>query len=99
MPELDGLELQSRLAILDDTPMLLMSGSSGAQEVVSAFRAGALDFLIKPMEADTLLTAIAKALAVSAQRHLQNGRQSDLAARIATLTECEREIVRRVAAG
>ena len=99
MPELDGLELQSRLATLDDTPLLLMSGSSGAQEVVSAFRAGALDFLIKPMEAEILLTAIAKALAVSTQRHLQSGRQSDLAARIATLTERERDIVHRVAAG
>lgn len=40
MPELDGLELQSRLAEFDDIPVLLMSGSSGVSEAVSAFHGG-----------------------------------------------------------
>ena len=61
MPGLSGLELQSRLAALDDTPLLLMSGGSGVQQAVDGFRGGALDFLVKPIEADTLLTAVAKA--------------------------------------
>jgi len=99
MPELDGLELQSRLAELDDTPVLLMSGASGAREAVSAFHAGALDFLIKPIDADTLLTAVDKALVVSAERHSQRVRKVTLAAQIATLTERERDIARRVTAG
>lgn len=99
MPELDGLELQSRLAELDDTPVLLMSGASGVQEAVSAFHAGALDFLIKPIDADTLLTAVDKALVVSAERHSQRMRKVTLAAQIATLTERERDIARRVTAG
>lgn len=99
MPELDGLKLQSCLAELDDTPLLLMSGASGAHEAVSAFRAGALDFLIKPIDADTLLAAIEKALAVSTERQQQSLRQNELAVRIASLTERERDIARRVAAG
>lgn len=99
MPEFGGLELQSRLAELDDTPVLLMSGASGAQEAVSAFHAGALDFLIKPIDADTLLTAVDKALVVSAERHSQRMRKVTLAAQIATLTERERDIARRVTAG
>lgn len=99
MPELDGLELQSRLAQLDDTPFLLMSGASGAHEAASAFRAGAVDFLIKPIDADTLLDALAKALRIGAERQLRRGRQSALAARIASLTERERDIARRVASG
>lgn len=75
MPELDGLELQSRLAELDDTPLLLISGASGAQEAVSAFRGGAMDFLSKPIDADVLLDAIAKALAESKTRQLRRGRR------------------------
>lgn len=99
MPELNGLELQSRLAGLDDTPLLLMSGDSGAREAVSAFRAGALDFLIKPIDADILLAALVSALSVSAARHLQGERRTDLLARIDSLTDRERDIVRRVVSG
>lgn len=99
MPELDGLELQNRLAELDSTPMVLMSGSSGVQAVVSAFHAGALDFLIKPIDADILLNAVKKALAVSGERQALRSRQLTLSARISSLTEREHSIVRRVAAG
>lgn len=99
MPELDGLELQSRLAELDDTPLLLMSGASGAAEAVSAFRGGALDFLIKPVDADVLLSALAKALTESRTRQEQRGRAADLGQRIARLTERERDILQRVARG
>lgn len=99
MPELDGLELQSRLAAFNDTPLLLMSGASGALEAVSAFRAGALDFLIKPIDADTLLNALTKALATSSERTLLRVRKFSLAERIASLTERERDIARRVADG
>ncbi len=99
MPEVDGLELQSRLSALDDTPLLLMSGVSGAPEAVSAFRAGALDFLIKPLDADILLNAVLKALAVSAERQRLKERKLNLAGRIATLTKRELEIARKVALG
>jgi two-component system, LuxR family, response regulator FixJ len=99
MPELDGLELQRRLAELDDTPLLLMSGNSGAHEAASAFRAGALDFLIKPIDADALLDAVAKALNLSQERQQRRLRESTLTQRIASLTERERDIARRVVAG
>ncbi len=99
MPGLDGLELQRRLAELDDTPLLLMSGASGAEEAAKAFRAGALDFLIKPIEAETLLAAVAKALSVSTDRQRLRERRSELARRIASLTRRERDVVRCVARG
>lgn len=99
MPELDGLELQSRLATLNDTPLLLMSGASGAQEAASAFRAGALDFLVKPIDAVDLLNALIKALAASTERRLRREQKTALATRIASLTERERDIARRVADG
>ena len=99
MPELDGLTLQQRLMEEDDTPLLLMSGASGAQEAASAFRAGAQDFLIKPIDADELLAAIAKALIVSTERHANYLRAANLSARIASLTAREREVARYVAQG
>ena len=99
MPELGGLELQCRLAEFDDVPLLLMSGASGAQEAVSAFRAGALDFLIKPIEAVVLIAAVTKALAVSVEQRRLRERQVDLVLRIASLTRRESEVARLVAQG
>jgi len=99
LPELNGLELQRSLAALTDTPMLLMSGVSGAAEVASAFRAGALDFLIKPIDAEVLLDAVARALAVSSDRQRQQARKGELARRFASLTRREREVARLVALG
>jgi FixJ family two-component response regulator len=99
MPELDGLQLQSMLAELNDTPILLMSGASGAQEAVSAFHGGALDFLIKPINDEILIAAVAKALAASTERNSLLERKARLSARIATLTEREQNIARWVAAG
>ena len=99
MPELDGLELQRRLREQVETPLLLMSGTSGAQEAVSGFRAGALDFLIKPMDADFLLMAVAKALTTSTLRQRQRTLAAGLASRMTTLTVRERQIARCVAQG
>ena len=99
MPTLDGLELQRRLAERDNMPLLLMSGGSSAREAVTAFRAGALNFLIKPIEADVLIDAVAQALSVSAARQHLDRVQSDLAQRIASLTEREREVARYVVLG
>ncbi|WP_172452618.1 EAL domain-containing protein [Chromatium okenii] len=99
MPELGGLELQRRLAEHNDAPMLLMSGASGAQEVTAAFRAGAVDFLLKPIDIDVLLAAIATALEISCQRRRWRNRNTDLTARISTLTEGECQIARLLARG
>ncbi|NTW85992.1 MAG: response regulator transcription factor [Holophagaceae bacterium] len=99
MPDLDGLEAQRRLAGLDDTPLLLMSGASGVQEAVTAFRAGALDFLIKPIEAETLLEAVEKALAVSRARQATRARTQDQSRRLAALTPREHDVAVRVARG
>ena len=99
MPDLDGLEAQRRLAALDDTPLLLMSGASGVQEAVTAFRAGALDFLIKPIEAEALLGAVEKALAVSRARQATRARTQDQSRRLAALTPREHDVAVRVARG
>lgn len=99
MPDVDGLALQGRLADRRDTPLLMMSGARSVEDTVLAFRAGALDFLIKPIDADWLLSAIRKALDLSTEQQRQNHRESDLSSRLAQLTAREREVAGRVAHG
>jgi len=99
MPELSGLALHERLANFDDTPLLIMSGSSGIDEAIRAFRSGVLDFFTKPVDADTLLAGIDKALKLSAERQLHGQHRRLLASRVAALTPRERGVARRVAQG
>ena len=99
MPEMDGLQFQHRMAEFNHVPLLLMSGHSGAQEAVTGFQAGAHNFLIKPFETHVLLDAVAQALAASAEHQQLDALRSDLAKRVASLTEREREVSRRVAQG
>ena len=99
MPEMDGLQLQARLRQYGEVPMLLMSGSSGAEEAVGGFRAGALDFLIKPIDAGQLLESIGKALAVSRERQSASSRREAVAARVGTLSARELAVARLVAVG
>ncbi len=99
MPEMDGLQFQHRMADFDHVPLLLMSGHSGVQEAVTGFRAGAHNFLIKPFESHVLLDAVAQALAASAEHQQLDALRYGLAKRVASLTEREREVSRRVAQG
>jgi DNA-binding NtrC family response regulator len=63
MPEVSGLELQRQLKAANDTlPIIFVSGYGSVPMSVSAIRAGAVDFLIKPFDADGLLEAIRRAL-------------------------------------
>lgn len=99
MPGVDGLEFQRRLAELDDMPLIFMSGGSSTEDAVHAFRGGALDFIIKPIDAATVLLMVDRALRVNAERSMTFERLGEVKARISALTERERVIARRVAQG
>lgn len=100
MPKLNGLELQQKLlAKTSCCPLILMSGQSGAQEAVSAFRAGAFDFLIKPIDASQMLSVIAKAMAYSDNAKNAQSERFHVQRKLSTLSEREREVAERVASG
>lgn len=99
MPGMDGLELQTRLLAETTTPFLLISGESGAREAATAFRAGALDFLTKPVALDKLLEAIDRALAVSRERRSRAEMLAEMASRVSQLTPRELRVVRLVVEG
>jgi DNA-binding NtrC family response regulator len=64
MPELSGLELQQHLnAASDRLPIIFVTGYADVPMSVTAVKAGAVDFLTKPLDADALVEAVQRALA------------------------------------
>jgi FixJ family two-component response regulator len=100
MPELDGLELQRRLThqgIL--IPIIFLTGHGDIPMSVRAIRAGATDFLTKPVEATALVRAVRSALELAESRRPALLEIAALTARVATLTPREREVMEQVVAG
>ena len=100
IPGLSGPELQGRLHEAGSTlPIVFVSAYNDINTVVQTVRAGAEDFLIKPVTSDVLLAAIERAIArYDVSRRLQS--ELDLMrANIATLTPREREVFDLVVRG
>jgi RNA polymerase sigma factor (sigma-70 family) len=93
IPGMSGPELQSRLNDLGSTlPIIFLSGYLDIQATVRAIKAGADDFLSKPVSSDDLLKAIERAIA---HHEVTRGLKSKLdivRAHIAALTPREREV-------
>lgn len=93
MPGLSGLALQSSLLELGSSlPILFLTGYCDVSTTVKAIKAGAEDFLIKPVEPDELLHAIARALARHRSSLVLKREIDDLRTRLATLTPRERQV-------
>ena len=100
MPGLSGLELQKRLADSGDPcPVVFLSGRSDIPATVEAMKAGAVDFLTKPIERDKLLRSVRTALERDATERAARERRDAIAARAASLTAREREVLDLVAEG
>ena len=100
MPELDGLELQRRLTLQGLLmPVIFLTGHGDIPMSVRAIKAGAADFLTKPVDATALVNAVHAALQTAQTRHRSNLEQAALTARYATLTPREREVMEHVVAG
>jgi FixJ family two-component response regulator len=93
MPGLSGPALHSRLLELRSAlPILFLTGYADVSTSVKAIKAGADDFLMKPVNSDELLRAIERALARH-QAALEERREVDvLRSRFATLTQRERQV-------
>ena len=63
LPDLNGLELQQRIATdRVEMPIIFITGHSDVPISVKAMKAGAIEFVIKPFDVDTLLDVIAQAI-------------------------------------
>ena len=100
LPELNGLDLQHRLLGLDVPPAIVfITGHGDIPMTVKAMKAGAVNFLSKPVDESELLIAVEEALARSAREHAEHGELRELQRRAAALTPREREVMARVADG
>jgi FixJ family two-component response regulator len=100
MPGLDGLSLQEALAQRNALPpTVFLTGHADIPISVRAMKAGAVDFLTKPVSRDTLLAAVRTALARDAEARSAQDRLRASRARYETLTPREREVFAGVVAG
>lgn len=100
MAPMSGLQLHEALLGLGlRNPVLFLSGHGDIPMVVEALKKGAFDFLEKPYSDNTLVDRIAQALAVEAASVADNAAAVERQARLASLSEREREVMHRVAAG
>ena len=100
MPGLSGLDLQKRMAEAGlQTPIVFLTGHGDIPASVKAMKAGAVEFLTKPVDEQDLLTAIQEAIEKERRTRKQRADLNDLRERYQSLTAREQEVMRQVISG
>jgi FixJ family two-component response regulator len=100
MPMMSGLTLQEELAKAGiHVPLIFVTGYGSIATAVRAMKAGAVDFLTKPIDEQHLLDAVFDALQRDRLRHAQDDALAGTRKRFNALTPRERDVLFRVAAG
>ncbi len=100
MPGLDGLELQQRLNASGlAIPLIFITGHGDIPSTVSAMKAGAVDFLSKPIREEALLGAVNEALERDRRRRRTRAEHKAVDRSYQTLTPREREVLALVVGG
>jgi len=100
MPGPSGLDLQEAFCQRHDAlPIIFLTGHGDIPTSVRAMKAGAVDFLTKPVERPVLLKAVRDALARDEQGRKDREREGTLRARLEALTPRERAVFTLVTAG
>ena len=100
LPGSSGLDFQAELARADiQLPIIFITGHGDIPMTVRAMKAGAMEFLTKPIRDQDLLDAVQRGIDLDRTRREQNRSVTELRARLALLTPREREVVTLVSAG
>jgi two-component system response regulator FixJ len=100
MPGIDGMELLRQLnASARKLPVIVMTGHGDVPLAVEAMKLGALDFLEKPFEDDRLIGMIETALAQNETGSKSDALTADMAARVTSLTQRERQVMQGLITG
>lgn len=100
MPGLSGLDLQQALAASEvNLPIVFMSAHGDIPMSVRAIKAGAVDFLPKPVDDQQLLNAVGHAIDQHILARRENAELKDTRARIESLTPRERDVLTLVVEG
>ncbi|RYD81292.1 MAG: response regulator transcription factor [Verrucomicrobiaceae bacterium] len=98
MPGLDGLQLQQILTYRK-VPIVFLTGNGDVPMCVTAMKAGAVDFLTKPVDDTVLIAAVTNALLRSEQERACAAQREAAVARFDALTPREFEVMQYVIAG
>jgi two-component system response regulator FixJ len=100
MPGIDGMELLRKLnSSARKLPVIVMTGHGDVPLAVEAMKLGALDFLEKPFDDDRLIGMIETALAQKETGSKSDALSADMAARVASLTPRERQVMQGLVTG
>ncbi|WP_454622343.1 response regulator transcription factor [Bradyrhizobium cenepequi] len=100
LPGTSGLELQEYLTRTNiRMPVILMTGFGDIPMSVKGMKAGAVDFLTKPIRDQDLIDAVAAAIRIDQARRRENAQIAQLRQRFALLTPRERQVMALVASG
>ena len=99
LPELNGLELQKQLSDRNDLPVVFISGCADVPMSVQAMKAGAVEFLTKPLQYDVLVDAIRDAIERSRDTLRLNSEMQTLRGCYESLSQREREVLALVVSG
>jgi FixJ family two-component response regulator len=100
LPDGNGLDLQARIAVeRPDLPIIFLTGYGDVPMTVRAMKAGAVEFLTKPFDHDTLLQAIERAIERSKLLVAERGEIGAIKTRYAALSRREREVMHLIVAG
>jgi FixJ family two-component response regulator len=99
LPDLNGLELQSRIAHGHHPHIVFITGHGDIPSSVRAIKAGAVDFLTKPFKEADLMRAINSALALNRDAERTRAEFDDLRRRLSTLTPRELDVLPLIASG
>jgi FixJ family two-component response regulator len=100
MPGLGGLDLQQQLARSGKAkPIIFLTGHGDIPMTVQAMKAGAVDFLTKPVRDQTLLDCVAASIARDAIQRAEAATVLRNVERLQKLTPRERQVLREVALG
>ena len=93
MPGTTGVGLQAQLKVIaQHVPVIFVSGDSRPDEIIMAMKQGAVDFLLKPFAAQTMLDVIQRAMSLSEQSIVSANKNIQVSERLKRLTPREMEV-------
>lgn len=100
LPDMNGLELQSRLREMQiEIPIVFVTGHGDVPAAVSALKGGAVDFIEKPFDYREAVRTVERAFERDRENRDRRLRRAAVDARVALLTDREREVMTRMVEG
>ena len=100
MPEISGIDLLHRLKEMRaHLPVIVITGHGDVPLAVEAMKSGAVEFLEKPFDDETLLNAVKSALQQQGAEDKREADRAEIAEKLATLSNRERQVLDGLVAG